>query len=130
MEYFFNDPSFVMLTEKLSMLDQQQPINAVQYQQRLLEYYENPDIRMGGISAMPSLHNGTAFLFVCLFWKFPAARLLSLIFLALTFIGSIVLAWHYAVDAFLAFPVAYLAWWVSGKCTHALGRWQKKSIGA
>jgi len=129
MEYFFNDPNFAVLTDKLASMDATAPINAVQYQIALLENYENPEIRMGGISAMPSLHNGTAFLFLCLFWKFPAARLLSFIFLALTFIGSIVLAWHYAVDAILVFPVAYLAWWVSGKCTQTLSRWQKKTTG-
>jgi len=115
-ESFFNDGTFQPMMEKLSAAHAASPLNAVAYHDTLLSYYENPSYRMGGISAMPSLHNGTAFLFMCLFWRFPVGKILTSIFMLMTFVGSIVLAWHYAIDAFIAIPVAYLAWWVSGKC--------------
>lgn len=66
-------------------------------------------LKGGGISAMPSMHIATAT--ICLlaaggsrwFW-------LALLFLALTFFGSIYLGYHYAVDAPVAALVAIACW--------------------
>lgn len=72
----------------------------------------------GGISAMPSMHNAQAMIFVLA--AFRINRKLGhamLAFLAVTFVGSIVLAWHYMVDALIAYamviPIWYLALWMA-----------------
>lgn len=66
----------------------------------------------GGVSAMPSMHNGTALLFILASGGFPRwVRWLVILHAALVFIGSIHLGWHYAVDAYLAWGVTVLVWW-------------------
>ncbi len=66
------------------------------------------------VSAMPSLHNGSALLFALAgfqinkFW----GRVLSA-HAALIFIGSIHLAWHYAIDSYLAWVVTLIVWFAS-----------------
>jgi hypothetical protein len=67
-----------------------------------------------GISAMPSMHNGTALLIALAGARFGKTmhRLLWL-HCALIFIGSVHLGWHYAVDAYLAWALTLAAWWAS-----------------
>jgi PAP2 superfamily len=68
-----------------------------------------------GISAFPSMHNGSAILFalafrhVSKFWgKFFAA------YAALILVTSVHLGWHYAVDGYAAIVVSVFCWWLSG----------------
>jgi hypothetical protein len=66
-------------------------------------------LKGSGISAMPSMHIATATICVL------AARgtrwiWLALLFLALTFFGSVYLGFHYAVDAPVAAVVAVVCW--------------------
>lgn len=75
----------------------------------------NPSL---GVAAMPSLHVGINGLL--LLWCFRRARpltALSLVALILTFLGSVVTGWHYAVDAYVGFALAALSYaasrWVS-----------------
>jgi hypothetical protein len=71
-------------------------------------------IKGAGISAMPSMHIATAT--ICLlaargsrwFW-------LALLFLLLTFFGSIYLGYHYAVDAPVAAIIAVICWKVADR---------------
>ncbi|GEM_PF-6621544 len=72
----------------------------------------------GGISAMPSMHNAQAMIFVLAAFKINRKLgYVMLAFLAVTFVGSVVLAWHYMVDAFIAYalvvPLWYLASWMA-----------------
>lgn len=66
-------------------------------------------LKGGGVSAMPSMHIATATICVLAargsrwFW-------LALLFLLLTFFGSIYLGYHYAVDAPVAALVAIACW--------------------
>lgn len=66
------------------------------------------------VSAMPSLHNGSALLFALAgfqinkFW----GRVLTA-HAALIFIGSIHLAWHYAIDSYLAWVVTLIVWFAA-----------------
>ena len=67
----------------------------------------NPSL---GVAAMPSLHVGIDALL--LLWCFRRARPLAAVFLAallLTFLGSIVTGWHYAVDAYVGGLLAYVS---------------------
>ncbi len=71
---------------------------------------------VAGISAMPSMHNATALLFVLVTW--PVSRRLGMAMAAFAFvifIGSIHLGWHYAVDGYLGFAVALPCWWIAGR---------------
>lgn len=68
-----------------------------------------------GISAMPSMHNAQCLLLVLAVWnKSRIVRNLAIIHGVLVFVGSVHLGWHYAVDAYLAWIVAGLAWVASG----------------
>lgn len=74
-----------------------------------------------GISAMPSMHVATCVLFV-LFGFASGKRWLGWSFVAFTaiiFVGSIHLAWHYAIDGYAGAAVALVAWFVAGR----LVRW-------
>lgn len=65
----------------------------------------------GGISAMPSIHLAMATLFAWL--AFSVRKWLGWIsvgYVALIFIGSIVLGWHYAVDGYAGIIMASLIW--------------------
>ncbi len=66
------------------------------------------------VSAMPSLHNGSALLFALAGYKINklCGRILS-VHAALIFIGSFHLAWHYAIDSYLAWAVTLMIWYAS-----------------
>ena len=64
-----------------------------------------------GISAMPSMHNGSALLFALAGYQVSrfAGHLLSA-HAILIFIGSVHLGWHYAVDSYLAWALTLVIW--------------------
>lgn len=66
---------------------------------------------LDGISAMPSMHNGSALLFALAGYQVSrfAGRLLS-VHAILIFIGSVHLGWHYAVDSYLAWAFTLAIW--------------------
>ena len=47
-----------------------------------------------------------------LFWKNKIARFALIAFNAIIFIGSIVLAWHYAIDGLIGYLAALLCCWL------------------
>ena len=69
----------------------------------------------GGISAMPSMHNAQAVLFACLGYRVNS-RLghLFAAYAVVIFLGSIHLAWHYAVDGIVAMALALIVWRLAG----------------
>ena len=113
--YFLGSDIYQPLMAKLHAIHEIYPLGSVKYQDALLMMYENKETRFAGISAMPSLHCSTSLLFLCLFWKNKILRALLIAFNITIYIGSIVLAWHYAVDGLIAYPIALFCWWVSGK---------------
>lgn len=68
-----------------------------------------------GISAFPSMHNGTAVLFALAFRKVsrPMGWLFTA-YAAIILLGSVHLGWHYAVDGYAAIALAALCWWIAG----------------
>ena len=67
-----------------------------------------------GIAALPSLHVGAHFLFAL--WARRYARPLWVPFLLgtlLTYLGSLVTGWHYAVDGYVGLALAYGAYRLS-----------------
>ena len=107
------DP-YAGLMDYLRQANEVVPIWAVAVQDLLWQGY-NGDQLIEGISAMPSMHNGTALLFVLA--AYPVNRLMGWILAihgALIFIGSIVLAWHYAIDGYAAAALVLVLWWLMG----------------
>lgn len=104
------DP-YAGLMAYLRHANDQIPIWSVSTQDMLWSFREQGSA-FGGVSAMPSMHNGTALLFILASAGFPLwVRLLVILHAILVFIGSVHLGWHYAVDAYLAWGVTLFVWW-------------------
>ena len=67
------------------------------------------------VSAMPSMHNGSALLFALAStgWL-PWIRRFLWAYVAVIFVGSIHLGYHYALDSYLAWALTLVIWFVSG----------------
>ncbi|MCZ6605286.1 MAG: phosphatase PAP2 family protein, partial [Alphaproteobacteria bacterium] len=108
--------SFGELMAALEATAETNRVWALEVQEMLWAGYSNAEVGLGGgISAMPSLHVAMAVLFV-----FIAARRNRLlawgfgIYAAAIMIGSVHLAWHYAIDGYLGALMAWGIWWLSG----------------
>lgn len=88
------------------------PIMSLEVQQQLIEWHGNGSAELGrGISAMPSMHVSLALLF------FLAARRINRamgvlfgLYAAVILIGSVHLAYHYAIDGYLSIVTTLLLW--------------------
>jgi len=92
------------------------PVWALNVQEALWAAYQNKELApLKGISAMPSMHVSSAFLFALVGWR-THRRIgieLSTIAILIT-IGCVHLGWHYAVDAYAAIAGTWLIWWAVG----------------
>jgi hypothetical protein len=84
---------------------------AIPLQDELWQGYVDNSVIVRGISAMPSMHNGSALLFAIAGYQVSrfAGHLLSA-HAILIFIGSVHLGWHYAVDSYLAWALTLVIW--------------------
>lgn len=111
------DP-YTPLLSYLRDVNQIFPIWALDTQKMLWDGYTGTSDIFVGISAMPSIHNATAVLFALAAWRLNrAAGFVFAAFAGLIFIGSVHLAWHYAIDAYLGIAIALLTWWAAGRFT-------------
>lgn len=110
------DPYAGLMTY-LHTTSQAWPIWSMELQETLWENYTSSvggDMTKG-ISAMPSMHNGQSLLLVLATWnKHKLVRNLAVGHGLLVFLGSVLLGWHYAVDAYLAVIIAAVAWAAAG----------------
>lgn len=90
-------------------------LGAVDIQAILLANHETAPLSLGGgISAMPSVHNGLAILFACAaFAVRPWAGWAASAYAFLIWIGSVHLGWHYALDGIVAAVVVLPVWIMS-----------------
>jgi hypothetical protein len=93
------------------------PIWSLRVMDELWKNYETGVGLVNGISAMPSMHVGTSVLFAIM--GFASGKrwlgiLLSL-FAALIMLGSVHLAWHYAIDGYVGAAIAIFGWWLAGR---------------
>lgn len=101
---------------------------AITTQQMLWENYESGANGVGaGISAMPSVHVATAFLFMLLGLKSEnkSWRAVSVIYLIFIQIGSVHLGWHYAADGYFSMLVTGIIWVATGLAAKAYDRERK-----
>ena len=99
-------------------------LTALSNQEGLLRLFGGDALAVGGgISAMPSVHNGLAVLFALAGfeinkkagWAFTA-------YAALIWIGSIHLGWHYAIDGIFAAALTVVIWRAMGRVADRLGQ--------
>ncbi|MCB9988789.1 MAG: phosphatase PAP2 family protein [Rhodospirillales bacterium] len=100
----------------LNQTNEHIPIWAVTTQAGLWESYQSSTTGIGsGISAMPSMHVSLAFLFFLVGLRTHKWVAIGLgIFFAVILLGSIHLAWHYAVDGYLSIITTWFIWRSSG----------------
>ncbi len=92
------------------------PVPALSVQEMLWSAYDGGTSGLGsGISAMPSMHMATAFLFALLGWRSHRVLGIALsVFALFIFLGSVHLGWHYAIDSYLAIAIAAAIWLAVG----------------
>jgi hypothetical protein len=115
------DP-YAPLFEYLRSVDARSPLLSFRGEAALWQAYSHQVHGLGfGVSAMPSMHVASATLIAL--YGFGLSRLvggfLTLVAIA-TFIASVALGWHYALDGYVGATVACLIWWLAGPLTRAL----------
>lgn len=75
----------------------------------------------GGISAMPSVHNGLSVLFAIAAFRINRwAGYVMAGYAALILIGSVYLGWHYALDGIVSAIATIIFWRIAGKLADAM----------
>ena len=101
----------------LATANQTYPIWSLNVMNELWKTYETGTGLVNGISAMPSMHVGTSVLFAVLGFA-SGKRWLGLLlsaFAAMIFLGSVHLAWHYAIDGYAGALIAIAGWKLAGR---------------
>lgn len=107
---------YAALTAKIGAINATHPLFAIPVQTQLFEAFQHPDVNVvGGISAMPSMHNAQATIFVLTAlrlnkWLTAAMAMFGAVIVS----GSIILGWHYAVDSLAGMALAIVVWKLSG----------------
>jgi hypothetical protein len=117
------DP-YAPLMEYLRRVDATHPLTALDVQALLWSGYTGATHLVEGISAMPSLHVAIPVLCAIAGWKID--RRLGVVFAAyvlVILVGSVHLAWHYAIDGYVVLALVPLMWWACGKGWRAYNRW-------
>ncbi|MEX0308169.1 MAG: phosphatase PAP2 family protein [Ruegeria sp.] len=112
---------FAPQMELLRQSNEISPVWALDVQSMLLEGYQNAGLARG-ISAMPSMHVCSSVLLAL--YAFTYSRWLGwamTAFAVVIVMGSVHLAWHYAVDGYASIILAFVFWWLSKRLTARFG---------
>lgn len=66
-----------------------------------------------GVAALPSMHVGVLAFFAMATWRLRPLSIALWLSTAVTFVGSLALAWHYAVDGYAGVALGAVCWWVA-----------------
>lgn len=113
----------------LNSANQQIPVMTLTVQQLLIDwFYANSRGLGSGITAMPSMHIAMAFLYyLAMRHVSKRAGQFFFAFFVLIFIGSVHLAYHYAVDGIVSVIVTSAIWWGS---KHLFAWWDRQGRGS
>lgn len=103
---------YAELLSYLRGVNDQYPVLAVYAHETLWETQLSSVAELGhGISAMPSMHIALSVLTLLFFWRSGlVARIGTILFVTVIFLGSIHLGWHYAIDGYVAAAMAVIIW--------------------
>jgi membrane-associated phospholipid phosphatase len=107
---------FAGLIQKLAAININHALIAIPVKEQLFDAYQNPGVDVvGGISAMPSMHNAQAAIFVLTALRINKwLALATALFGAVIVSGSVILGWHYASDSLAGLLIALIVWHASG----------------
>lgn len=114
--------TFTPLMAILQAHAESQPISVVETQDLLWSIYQDPN-SLNSISAFPSMHVASTVLMAV--YGFRLNRWLGwalTVFAGLIMLGSVMLAWHYAVDGYAGALVALGSWALAGVLTRRFAR--------
>lgn len=106
--------TFAPLMAELREIDKVAPVWALDVHELLWQRYASGE--NFGISAFPSMHLASSTLFMLYGFRHSrwAGGALA-IFLGLIMVGSVHLAWHYAIDGYAGILIALGGWWLAGR---------------
>lgn len=113
----------------LNTANEQVPIMTLTVQQMLLDWFNTDANGLGsGITAMPSMHCAIAFLFWLAMRRISKrAGLFFGVFFAITWLSSVHLAYHYAVDGLVSLVAVAALWWLSARIINAWDAWLRRA---
>ncbi|SNT12638.1 phosphatase PAP2 family protein [Sphingopyxis indica] len=113
-DHFYGGTAFAPLLDRLARLSEYGIGATMKARQFLLDNYGT--LRLGsGISAMPSLHVGMAFLwFLMVPREYPGIRYLALAYFAVILFGSVHLGWHWLSDGIVSVVFVFGFWNLAG----------------
>lgn len=117
---------YVVLRAYLRGVNEHMPVVTLSVQNYLLSHFRDNDHGLGsGISAMPSMHVAICFMFYLTAREIsPWLGRMFFIFFVIIWIGSVHLAYHYAVDGLVSVVAVWLLWKASGRF---LAWWDRKA---
>ncbi len=112
LEPLLGDDHFAEQMAYLHAANAVQTIPVIEVQQMLLDWYAAGDYGLGrGITAMPSMHVALTSLYVFATWKIDKRLWAAFaVFWLLIMLGSVHLAYHYAVDGYVALAMVAVIW--------------------